>query len=353
MRGNSDPSGALLLCLGAGVWSFFKGFRVLREGKVIADTPRIPIRSIPMGFVHIRGKAEGEKMLSSPISHTPCCFYRVEIDQWKSSGDSHSWQHVCSDMDGYRFRVADETGKILVDAHSAEYDLPPVATREVHSEQTGNAATTSATGASDAELLQFVSYARMHSLTENIGERLDKHIAKASASTDDPQVQAKREALRELFAAVPQVAKGGAPPIDAFAKLASLGGPLKDPEREQQRQMMLERLHLMQTMQQSGGLPIPALKQESASGRFRLREYVVLPGQEYLIDGTCVENSETSATDRALITKGQNEPTFLISSKSDTQVRSEFRKRAFYMIFGGAAAAMFGLIGLLIHFHMF
>jgi hypothetical protein len=48
-----------------------------------------------MGFVHVRGKAKSEQVLSSPVSHSLCCFYKVEIDQWNSSGKSHSWQRCC------------------------------------------------------------------------------------------------------------------------------------------------------------------------------------------------------------------------------------------------------------------
>jgi len=35
----SDPTGALFLGTAAGVWIFFKGFRVFREFKIVADTP--------------------------------------------------------------------------------------------------------------------------------------------------------------------------------------------------------------------------------------------------------------------------------------------------------------------------
>ena len=94
MRGHSDPTAALFIGLGAGLWVFFKGFRVMREYKVLQDTPRIPIRSVPMGFVHIRGKADGTQLLNSPVSHTPCCFYKVEIDEWKSQGNSLSLIHI-------------------------------------------------------------------------------------------------------------------------------------------------------------------------------------------------------------------------------------------------------------------
>ena len=36
-------------------------------------------------------------------------------------------------MNGYRFYLDDGTGKVLIDAHAAEYDLPVVTTEEVSS----------------------------------------------------------------------------------------------------------------------------------------------------------------------------------------------------------------------------
>jgi hypothetical protein len=347
MRGHSDPSAALLLGLGAGLWFFFKGFRVMREYKVLEDTPRIPIRSVPMGFVHIRGKAESAQVLSSPVSHVPCCFYKVEIDEWRSSGRSHTWQRCCIDANGYQFHLDDGTGKILIDAHAAEYDLPLTTTREVSS----HAAQLSAP---DTDLLKYVGFAQMHSMTDRVGQFLDKRIAKGGA-TDDSQVQAKRDALRSIFAAIPEAARGGKPPIEAMEKLFNATGPLADPEKEQKRQMMIERLHLAEAANQSGLLASLMPAQKSAEGRYRLREYVVLPGQEYLISGTCVECTMSSdaisgSIDRSMIAKGHNEPTFVISAKSDEQIYGTLQKRALLMIFGGAALALACAAGLLLHF---
>jgi hypothetical protein len=347
MRGNSDPTAALLIGIAAGLWSFFKGFRVMREYKVIEDTPRIPVRSVPIGFVHIRGQAQSEKALSSPISRTSCCFYKVEIDQWKSSGKSHSWQNVCTDMDGFRFYVADSTGKVLVDAHAAEYDLPLVTTRIVDS---ANHAANPAAGP-DTDLLHYVHYAQTHSMTERMAHWIDKRFEKAGAA-DNPQLQAKQQVFRDLFAAAPGVMKGGKPPVGLMGKLASLSGPLADPEKEQRRQMFLQNLQVMESMVQSGQLALKVPVDQIAIGRFRLREYVVVPGREYLVDGTCCENSDPAASDRAMIAKGHNEPTFLISAKTDVEIRHGFHKRAVLMIFGGAALAIACLAGLLIHLHL-
>ncbi len=95
--------------------------------------------------------------------------------------------------------------------------------------------------------------------------------------------------------------------------------------------------------------------QNAANGRFRLSEYVVAPGQEYLISGSCVENTDsaTSPQDRSVIAKGANEPTFVISSRNEAQVHHAFKKRSLLMIFGGAAASLIAAFALLVHFGLF
>lgn len=316
----------------------------------------MPVRSIAMGFVHIRGKAESENTLASPVGHTPCCFYKVEVDEWKSSGRSKSWQHCCTDMDGYRFYLADETGKVLIDAHEAEYDLPVSSTRVVSSQETSAFGASGA--ASDQDLLQYVSYAQMHHMTEKVGHWIDKGFERASlkeSPEQNPQLQARKEALHELFAAIPAASKTGELPIGLVAKLGAAGAPLKDPEKEQRRQMFLSRLQQIDTLSQSGQLPafnMPAI--QAASGRYRLREYVVVPGQEYLVSGTCIDDPSCPPDqERSVVAKGRNEPTFIISAKSDQALNRDLRKRATLMIVGGVAVALACLAGLLAHLHMF
>lgn len=335
-----------------GLWFFFKGFRVMREYKVLEDTPRMPIRSVPMGFVHIRGKAESPQLLASPLTKTPCCFYKVEIDQWKSSGKSHEWVRICTDFDGYQFHLRDDTGAILIDAHSAEYDLPATATRTVNSNAQSS-------HADDAQLLEYVTKAQGHSMVDRMGQWVDKRFDKANTS-DNPQLQEKREAFKELFAGASSISQGGKVPVQAMQameKLMNASGPLNDPVKEQRRQMMLQNLKLAEAAGATGLLDnlMQQRPANSASGQFRLSEYVVMPGQEYLISGSCVENSDSAASpaDRSMIAKGKNEPTFVISTKSDVEIHHSLQKRALLMIFGGAACAIGCAAALLVHFGLF
>ncbi len=346
-----DPSGALILGIGAGIVTFYKGFRSFREYKVLADTPRMPIRSVPMGFVHVHGKAESANVLTSPISKTPCCFYRVDIEQWKTHDRSSGWEHVCTDADGYKFYVVDDTGRVLVDAHSAEYDLPETKEREVNSHAASAAALG---GVTDAELLNYISYARVHHMTDAVSTWLDKRVdQKLQQGVLDPQKQQGLLAFQQILHALPDVQKTGRLPVGLMEQVLSARGPLADPEREARRQMALQHLKMAEAMP---AIPMADLgmQNQPAEGRFRLKEYLVLPGQEYFVSGTCVENpAPQDAHDRNLIVKGHTEPTFLISSRSDQQATKQVERGSFKMVALGAGLTLVCLALLLGHLGLY
>jgi hypothetical protein len=113
-----------LLGFGAGLGLFTNGFWNYRKLRVIEDTLRIPIRSIPMGLVHVHGKVTGSFLLASPVTGTPCYYYRVRFERWEEQGKNRGWNTVHTEMDQRTFYVDDGTGKVLINPQSAEYDLP-------------------------------------------------------------------------------------------------------------------------------------------------------------------------------------------------------------------------------------
>ena len=347
MSSQHDPSGALILGTGFGVYLFYKGFRNFREYKVLADTPRMPIRSLSMGFTHIRGNAQSANLLASPLTKTQCCFYRVEIDQWKTHNRGASWEHLCTDTDGTRFYVADDTGRVLVDAHGAEYDLQPTQERIVSS---ANAPS----GSADANLLNYITYAQTHHLTDTvsqyIGHKLDQKLERGGL---DPAKQQSAEALKQFLQALPDVQKTGQLPFGALAKVLASTGPLADPAKESRRQEALARFQMMQAVpiQQEA---LAQLHPHAAEGRYRLREYVIRPGQECFISGTCAENPQpANEGDRNMIRKGQTEPTFLISCQAERKATGAVRMRSLKMVFGGAILTVVCLALLLWHLNLF
>jgi hypothetical protein len=185
----------------------------------------------------------------------------VDIEHWVSNKNGGSWHHLATDADGQRFYLADSTGKVLVDAHNAEYDL--IQTAKV---ETGRGP----------------------------GWGLGRLFSGIGGST------------RAAAPALPS-ADLWSYASDAVARRKGAGFG-------------------------SG---------TGAGERYRLTEYLVIPEHWYDLTGTCVENPEPQdEDDRNLIVKGTNEPTFLITWRSEKEIRKTLRSRTAKYIFGGAFLAV-------------
>ena len=261
---------------GAGLFWFFKGFRVYREFRVVEDTPEMPIRSIPMGLVHVHGKAAGEQRVTSPITGTPCFFYKVDIERWVRDKNGGHWSHAATDAEGVGFYLEDATGKVLVDAHGAECDLILTAKRE-----TGRGV--------GASLGRLFGGTRDSSLTTDSGVS-DSDLLNYAVSVVST--------AHTTFS------------FDGGSLLSGLG---------------------------RGSISLGM----GSEHRYRLSEYCIVPEHWYDVTGTCVENpNPQDEHDGNMIVKGQNEPTFLISWRSEKEIESALRKRAALHIFGGGALSV-------------
>jgi len=331
--------------MGGGVLLFYRGFRRFREYKVIADTPRIPIRSMPMGLVHIRGQAQSEQLVQSPLTQTPCCFYQVVVEHWKTEEHSGSWEHYFTDRDGIKFYLQDETGRVLIDSYSAEYELPESALRTVDGSR-ANSTAPGANAASDLQILQYVERAGGRRFMQKA-----EHWLERKGPSQDPKKEDARQRVLQMMQVGLAFAQEGKPPVGMIQKLIESQGPLADPTHEFARQALLT--HIRET----GTLPAEMGSVDSgsrASGRYRLHEYLILPGQQYFVTGTCVENpAATEGQDRNLIEQGRNEKTFLVSAKPEEVETKDLRWSAFKMVLGGAALTLGCLAGLLLRYHMF
>ncbi|MGH9431542.1 MAG: GIDE domain-containing protein [Terriglobia bacterium] len=381
MSKNSDPTFWLVIGLGAGLVTFFRGFKVYREYRVVDDTPLIPIRSMPMGLVNIQGKASGEERLTSPVTRTPCYFYKVVIEKWKQESNKSGWEHYRTDAGAVKFYLEDASGKVLVDSQNAEFDLQMACEREVRGD--GSRSTSLQMGAApDTELLSYISQAGANRVTSFIERRLE---------TAGPLHNAQQEQMRQqLMGALknPLGSPGFAAGMGAFMapilqqKLAA-HEPLADPQQEQARQAMAEAFKhpigspefAEQARRAQALLPpgsaegqqltawIEKMEQGTshpegffppATGRFRLKEYCIVVGQQYDVVGTCAENpSPQDEHDHNLMMKGINEPTYLISDRPRGKVESHLRNRSLLMVFGGAGLTILCLALLLARFGLF
>jgi hypothetical protein len=107
----------------AGIYLFFNGFRLLRRRQLILNTPVSKIRSASIGMVELSGLAVGPYTVSAPITERPCYYYRTLVWEWKRQGRSSQWVKVAAECMHVPFFLDDNTGKIMVDPRSAELDL--------------------------------------------------------------------------------------------------------------------------------------------------------------------------------------------------------------------------------------
>jgi len=222
--------------------------------------------------------------VNSPVTQTPCHFYKVDIERFqRDSRGGGSWRHYKTDAGGVPFYLADATGKVLVNAHGAEYDLMQTCKRETGSLRGG---------------------------FRLFGSAKDSALPAGGSWVDDGALVSYAESL---------ATGSGASPLGLSSAL--------------------------------GGLALSSGFSFGGSGRYRFTECCILPGHWYDLTGTCTENqSATGEHDRNLICKGENEPTFLISWRSEKNLESRLRNRALLHIFGGGALAVACLALLLLKF---
>jgi hypothetical protein len=123
---SSNPGGFLVWCiLGicTGIYLFIQGFRLLQRRQLILNTPASKIRSASMGMVELNGLAVGPYTMVAPVTARPCYCYRTFVWEWRQSGKNKQWVKVASECMHVPFFLDDNTGKVMVDPRGADLDL--------------------------------------------------------------------------------------------------------------------------------------------------------------------------------------------------------------------------------------
>ncbi|HEY4738989.1 MAG TPA: hypothetical protein VIH76_00170 [Candidatus Acidoferrales bacterium] len=344
-RGNSDPRSWLAVGFVGGIVAFFRGFKVYREYRLIEDTPHIRIAAAPIGLVRVRGVAQSTDTILSPVSRTPCCFYRVVIEKWRESGrNAAGFEQLRTDADGPLFHIADDSGKILVDLHGADFDLVQTAMRILDGTSDSPSATMAQLDAvvagnqpgayvppSEHELRDYVSDTGIKSVTRWIGNKLETQSPLADSAKEQTR-QAFLTLLREM---TPPETNTPTIPLDSMRKFLEARAAGGDPHAVQMLAAFKEHAVAIEAE------AVRMNTTQESRGKYKLTEYCVLPNTAYEIVGTCRENLDAAAAcDRCLIGRGREESTFRISWKTAAEVEVGLRNRAMYMIFGGATVSV-------------
>jgi len=107
----------------AGVYLFYRGFRMLQRKRLIQNTPTSKVHSASMGLVEISGLATGPSTIPAPVSAMPCYFHHSIAWEWRREGRSSQWVKVAEETAHVPFFIEDITGRVLVDPQGAEMSI--------------------------------------------------------------------------------------------------------------------------------------------------------------------------------------------------------------------------------------
>lgn len=94
------------------ILTLWYGFYLLRMKRSIENTPTSKIRSLAMGMVEVKGKAIRKHALVSPMTQTPCVFYR--LTRYRRDKNNRWAVSSVRSSDNVPFFLEDATGRIEI-----------------------------------------------------------------------------------------------------------------------------------------------------------------------------------------------------------------------------------------------
>lgn len=105
-----DHGGLQLGLAGLLFWGAFAFIRLKRQ---IENTPTSRVRSIAMGLVEVKGRALRRYAVISPMTHTPCVYYR--LSRYRRNRNRQWSLSSVSSSDAIPFYLEDDTGRVAIE----------------------------------------------------------------------------------------------------------------------------------------------------------------------------------------------------------------------------------------------
>lgn len=112
-----------LIAMAGGLYLFVRGFHLLVRKRLLMNTPASKIRSASMGLVEVSGVATGPYTLPTPVTGVPCFLYRITAWQQDNESRNRDWRKVAEETLHVPFFLDDSTGQLLIEPTGAELDL--------------------------------------------------------------------------------------------------------------------------------------------------------------------------------------------------------------------------------------
>jgi hypothetical protein len=339
-----------VLAIAGGFYFFVVGFRLLARKRLLLTTPTSKIRSAAAGLVEVNGMAAGPHTMPAPITGKPCFFYHTTV--WQQRADKQKeWEKVADETLHLPFFIDDSTGQLLIEPLGADLDL-----RREYREEYDSSFFSSGLDNVPPRVSVFLAH---HSIIPTRSVRVEERLIKpedalfvAGTLTENPGVQVRpltpRSDSQRNSTLNFSTERTPAPEVIHLSS-----GPVPTSTRDMSQQAKiaaaLTRAGITRPQAWSAaGVPyqavvvednlpsalvaIPNSRRAESGGRARAEE---------------PQPSQFNLTPPVVLMKGTNDPTFVISFRSQKEFVVALAWKSAAMIWGGAAIILLGVYMLL------
>ena len=334
------------LAIAGGLYFFVSGFRLLASKRLLLTTPTSKIRSAALGLVEVNGMAAGPYTMPAPVTGKPCFLYHTTV--WRQrEGKNVEWDKIADETLHLPFFIDDSTGQLLVEPLGADLDLH----RDFREEYSPSFFSSNFSNPDDVPPRVSVFLSR-HGIVPARRVRIEERSIKpedalfiAGTLTENPGVQVRSFSPRTDYS------HNSAPihsseqlPVPLIIKLANGEAPSTTQEMSQQAKIAaaLNRAGITKPEAWSAaGVPFETIAVEESAPPAPVLARNSSRNQEQ------PKPSDFNLTPPVVLMKGANNPTFVISFRSQKEFVSALAWKSTAMVWGGTAITLLGIYVLL------
>ena len=333
------------LAIAGGLYFFFIGFRLLARKRLLLATPTSKIRSAAMGLVEVNGMAAGPHTMPAPITGKPCFLYHTTI--WQQRADKQKeWEKIADETLHLPFFIDDSTGQVLIEPLGADLDL-----RREYREEFDTSFFSSGLNNVPARVSVFLA---RHNIVPSRSLRVEERLIKpadalfiAGTLTENPGIQVRPMRSDSPPNSSLNFLRKPAPAPEVI-QLSSGPPPTSTRDMSQQSKIAaaLNRAGITRPEAWSAaGVPYQSVAVEDSPTAAGMQQNPRVDGINTKTDDP--NSSEFNLTPPVVLMKGTNDPTFVISFRSQKEFVVALAWKSAAMIWGGAAITLLGVYMLL------
>src|SRR6266700_4540429 len=110
-------------CFFFGIGIFIRVLPQLKKEEMIDSGSIVPVKNAIAGKAQVVGRVHDIELLRAPLTGTPCCWWRYELNHWVYAGRESYWECAKVINSDQPFLLRDETSEINVDPAGADVSL--------------------------------------------------------------------------------------------------------------------------------------------------------------------------------------------------------------------------------------